>query len=266
MTGLPSCQKIPPKEKLIGLLIDLEIEGPQPNRFLELREALTRRLPDEQNVVPDLDVELKYIHFSQLTTLKISENEPDFVILSPQSTPWHVYRRDEPQALDAAQKQVRRLVESSCTPVLGVCGGHQFLAMAFGGLVSFIDSKMVGTCPERYGSDGVSEKGIVVLETLRDDPILEGISAHPGQFLVMENHCEEVKTLPQPFVNLARSRISEFQLMRFPGRKVYGTAFHPERGGQTPPDEGGRRMAGRRLLINFIIMARDEKRSKLRKN
>jgi GMP synthase-like glutamine amidotransferase len=266
LIGLTVYRKISPNEKLIGLLIDLEIKGPQQNRFPELREALTARLLDESDVILGVDIELRYVHFSQLTTFKISENELDFVILSPQSTPWHIYGRDAPQALETAKNQVRRLVESYRIPLLGVCGGHQFLAMAFGGSVSFIDPKDVGTCPERYTSGMLSEKGIVVLDTIRDDPILEGISTHPGQFLVMENHCEEVKKLPQPFVNLAGSRMSEFQLMRFPGKKVYGTAFHPERGWQTPPDDKGRSMAGRRLLINFFLMARDEKRSRLRRN
>jgi GMP synthase (glutamine-hydrolysing) len=128
--------------------------------------------------------------------------------------------------------------------------------------VGFIDPELVGTFPANYPKNAISERGLVVLETLSDDPILEGVANHPGKFRVMESHYEEVKSIPQQFINLARSDLSEAQLIRLPGKPVYGLAFHPER---SPKDEtlDPELFEGKRILANFLNMAalrRSEKR------
>lgn len=181
----------------------------------------------------------------------MKKQRPDFILLSPQNTPWYMYREDAGAKLEAAKAVVRNLTLKERLPVLGICGGHQFLAMVFGGTIDFIDSRLVGVFPEKYPKEAVSERGLVDLETLGSDPIFTGVTTHPGRFKAMESHYEEVKTIPELFVNLARSQMSEVQLIRIPGLMVYGMAFHPERSGNLPGSECS---DGRIMLGNFIRM------------
>jgi len=242
------------EQKLNGLLVDLELTGPDPARYGELRDALTRRLQAEVASLQNLRVSVTYVHFSALDNGILTSSDLDFLVLSPQSTPWHMYRGEARFRLEAAKDLLKRFILDSQTPVLGICGGHQFLAITFGGRVDFIDPRFVGSYPERYPKEAVAERGLVALSTLAKDPILQGVAEHPGIFHVMESHYEEVKTVPPPFINVAKSEMSEAQLMRIPGKKVYGLAFHPERGWDSTNDLQQRKNAGKQILANFLTM------------
>jgi GMP synthase (glutamine-hydrolysing) len=242
---------------LHGLLVDLELSGPDPGRHAELVNVLTQRLPVEAPAAAKgVRSNLTYIHFSDLTAEAVKQQRPDFILLSPQSTPWYMYRDDAALRLDAAKRVLRNLILADHIPVLGICGGHQFLAMVFGGTVDFIDPRFSGVFPEKYPKEALSERGAVDLETLQWDPIFLGAATHPGTLRVMESHYEELKTVPEPFVNLARSSMSEAQLIRIPGMLVYGTAFHPERSGKL---QGTECAEGRVILGNFLRMVADRR-------
>jgi GMP synthase (glutamine-hydrolysing) len=240
------------EERLKGLVVDLELNGPDAGRYGELREALTKRICAEEPALRDVLIQTDYVHFSQFSRELLDTLRPDFLILSPQGTPWHRYRDQAAEELQRFKDVLKDLIVNSDLPVLAVCGGHQLLALTFGGTVGFMDSRYVRDLPERYPKDAIAERGPTMLVTLRGDPILTGVVTHPGTFLVMESHYEEVKSVPEPFVNLARSEMSEVQLMRIPGKLVYGLAFHPERcwNGHTDP----RQNAGTRILTNFVTM------------
>ncbi|MBM3299161.1 MAG: gamma-glutamyl-gamma-aminobutyrate hydrolase family protein [Deltaproteobacteria bacterium] len=253
--------KLTERHRLDGVLIDLELIDPDRERCRELRDAIVRKVPSEVLALKNIDISLEYLHFSQVEESLLNLQSMDFVVLSPQGTPWHMYRGQAGLKLDAAKAVVRDLAVKERKPVLGICGGHQFLALAFGGTVDFIDPKWSGRFPEKYPKDAISEQGLVQLETVMDDPIFKGISAHPGRFLVMQSHYEEVKVLPEPFVNLATSSMSSTQLMRIPGLPVYGTAFHPERGWDAPNRDQPEPAAGKQMLANFLEMAFDHKHS-----
>jgi len=239
---------------LHGLLIDLELQGPDSSRYSKLRDALTRRIPGEVGELRGCRVTLEYAHFSDLDRGTRDPARIDFLVLSPQGTPWHAYREEAGKKLNLAKRLVKDLILKDGLPALGVCGGHQFLALAFGGTVGFIDRAYVGKFPERYPADAAGERGVTTLEILKADPILQGVASRPGGFQVVQSHHEEVKTVPAPFVNLARSRMSEAQLIRIPGRIVYGMAFHPERCWDEDDCPEGPVMEGRRILANFLIM------------
>lgn len=247
------------KLALTGLLIDLELNDSNPDRYKDLREALTCRLPEDVPELKNTAVRLDYVHFMAATSDLLTSREIDFVVLSPQSTPWHRYRGDAASRVDSLKADLRDLIMKHKKPVLGVCGGHQFLALAFGGTVDFIDPRFQGKYPERYPLDALSERGMVRLETLSDDPILRGVASFPGSFYVMESHYEEVKSVPRPFVNLARSDRSEAQLIGIPGLTVYGTAFHPERGWSGSAGTSPVLQSGRTLLANFLTMVMEQK-------
>jgi GMP synthase (glutamine-hydrolysing) len=76
----------------------------------------------------------------------------------------------------------------------------------------------------------------------------------------MENHYEEVKIVPEPFINLARSEVSEAQLIGIPEKPVYGMAFHPERCTGNANRQTAGECDGRRILTNFLKMACDKQR------
>jgi len=244
---------------LIGLLIDLDLKDSNPDRYKDLREAFTRKLPEEIPELKNAAVRLDYIHFMSASSDILKSREVDFFVLSPQSTPWHRYYGDAGSRLDFLKADLRDLILRHKKPVLGVCGGHQFLALAFGGVVDFIDPQFQGKYPERYPLEALAERGMVRLETLMDDPILKGVASFPGSFYVMESHYEEVKSVPRPFVNLARSDRSEAQLIRIPGLTVYGTAFHPERGWSGSDGISPGLQSGRTLLANFLTMVMEQK-------
>jgi GMP synthase-like glutamine amidotransferase len=248
-----------PAKRLKGLLVDLELYGPDRWRYKDLRVAITKKIPAEVEFFRGYEIELDYRHFSELSPATETERTCDFVILSPQSTPWHMYKgTDGEGGPESAMAWLRNVVLNENLPVLGICGGHQFLAMAFGGRVDFIDPEYCGRFPEKYPRGGISERGQVVLTTLADDPILKGVASHPGRFRAVESHYEEVKTVPHPFVNLASSPLSPVQLIRMPGKAVYGTAFHPERGWKAGRCEDGEGVPeGRRLLANFLNFVAD---------
>jgi len=242
------------ERKLYGVLVDLELGEADPSRYGELQDALERRLSAEVASLSHLRVVLDYVHFSNLESAFFDTHHVDFVILSPQGTPWHRYYHEAAPQMAAVKGLLKEVIFNRNMPVLGVCGGHQFLAMTFGSSVDFMDTRFAGSTPDVYPKEALAERGSVHLETLADDPIFDGVVSHPGTFLVMESHREEVKSVPSPFVNLARSRLSEIQLLRIPGRIVYGTAFHPERGWYTPDGALVDAAAGKQILTNFLRM------------
>lgn len=246
---------MPREHHLRGLLIDLELHGPDPGRYARLMDAFTRRLPSEVESLRHSRVTLKYVHFTRFSREDLQA--VDFVILSPQGTPWYQY---ETAALDRAKAIVKQAVTADGLPLLGICGGHQFLALAFGGTVDFIDPAFAGQRPERYPTDAIREQGVSVLHTLGDDPILNNVASHPGRFRAVQSHYEEVKTVPPQFVNLAASALSEIQLMRMYGSLVYGVAFHPERCWDEGDCSESPIVEGKQLLANFLTMVRERGR------
>lgn len=230
------------------LFIDLEYGLPDRERHKELREAFSKILIDQIPDLPRPEIRLHYKHFTQLS--EVDTQAIDFIVLSPQGTPWYMYQGDAAVKLNSAKDFLKRQIIAENVPALGICGGHQFMAIAFGGNVDFIDSKFAGTFPKTYPKEAISERGIVQLETISDDPIFEGVTVHPGKLSVIQSHYEEVKSVPKPFVNIACSRLSENQLIRIPGKIAYGTAFHPERGWNHDP----RVCEGKQLMANFIKM------------
>jgi GMP synthase (glutamine-hydrolysing) A subunit len=112
-------------------------------------------------------------------------------------------------------------------PTLGICGGHQALALAYGGNVS----KAPGLI---HGFRTV---------TLEDkDTLLAGL---PAKIKVMESHKEIVRQLPPKFVRIATSVHTDNEGMRHEERPLYGVQFHPERWNEE-------NQAGKRILENFV--------------
>jgi GMP synthase (glutamine-hydrolysing) len=98
-------------------------------------------------------------------------------------------------------------------PILGVCFGHQMLAMAFGGTV--------GNHP--MGTE-VGTALIALNDTGAEDALFSGI---PKRFAGYVAHTQSVLKLPETAVCLGGSDYEPHHIIRwFP--KVYGVQFHPE--------------------------------------
>ena len=111
-------------------------------------------------------------------------------------------------------------------PILGICGGHQLIGMAYGERVVSIDTTI---------------KSYRNVEILNDDPLFEGL---PKLISVMESHQEMVERAPRGFQLLARSDDTSVEAFRKSDRILYGVQFHPERNDAEHP-------AGATVLTNF---------------
>ena len=111
-------------------------------------------------------------------------------------------------------------------PILGVCGGHQALALAYGGKVAKASNLIHG-----FRTVTLEDK----------DTLLAGL---PPKIKVMQSHREQVKQLPPNFIRTATSADVENEGMKHETRPLYGVQFHPERWNEE-------NTAGKRVLENF---------------
>lgn len=97
-------------------------------------------------------------------------------------------------------------------PLFGVCYGHQLIARALAGR-------------EAVGRAAVPEFGFGPVEIVRPHPVFAGL---PDPFRVMSAHYDEVRTLPDGFEVLARSRHCAVQAMAHRRAPIVGVQFHAE--------------------------------------
>jgi GMP synthase (glutamine-hydrolysing) len=152
------------------------------------------------------------VHFTVVDSRFLAMQHPAALVLSGQATPWENY---SPRELGPFLEGVRRYQG----PILGICGGHQALALAFGGKVGFL-GRASGA------RELVREKGWLSVQLLPgDDQLFRGIGSNPVFWF---NHNEEVLELPRGFQRIASSAQTQNCAMRYSGRPVYGIQFHPE--------------------------------------
>ncbi len=102
-------------------------------------------------------------------------------------------------------------LEKADFPILGICAGHQFIALHFGG-----DAQPAQT-PE-FG------KVELHLHTT-NHPLFHNV---PETSIVWESHHDEVTRLPKEFILLAESESCKVQAMSHKKQPFYGLQFHPE--------------------------------------
>ncbi len=205
------------------LLIDNTIEG-QGSSPREIRSAL-------QQIEPDLRLVTE--PFRNITPELVNTLSPSHIILSGQSHPWDRYSAE---ALAGVFHVIRRAPK----PILGVCGGQQQMALAFGAPVDLIERIAPGE-----GYEGAyRERGFctVNLDAQTDGGIFSGL---PNPITVWESHCDEVKSLPADFICTATNQASDIQAMQHTSLPLFGVQFHPELFDQEHPD-------GRIILENFL--------------
>ena len=201
-------------------LIDntLDGEGPSPR---ELRSTLGR-------MREDLEILIEPYHAVSLE--RVESLGPSHIILSGQSHPWDKY---SPKSLAG----VVEVIKKAAQPTLGVCGGHQQIALAFGAPVDLMARLEPGE-----GYEGAKrERGYFPIETTG-----EGIFKHlPSNLIVWHSHFDEVKELPAGFQATASNENCKIQAMQHTERPLFGVQFHPELFDDDHPD-------GQRILENFL--------------
>ncbi len=205
------------------LLIDNTIEG-KGSSPREIRSAL-------QQIEPDLRVVTEPLH--NITPEFVKMLSPSHIILSGQSHPWDRYSAE-------SLAGVFYVIRSAPKPILGVCGGQQQMALAFGAPVGLIERLAPGE-----GYEGAfRERGFcnVDLDLQTGKGIFDGL---PETITVWESHCDEVKSLPPDFTCTAKNQVSEIQSMQHASLPLFGVQFHPELFDQEHPH-------GRTILENFL--------------
>jgi len=123
--------------------------------------------------------------------------------------------------------------------MLGVCGGHQQMALAFGAPVDLMERLEPGE-----GYEGAKrERGYFPVEINR----LGIFKDLPQEITVWHSHCDEVKALPKGFRRSASNATCAIQAMEHKERAVFGVQFHPELFNEEHP-------AGQKILENFLEM------------
>ncbi|MGC8658744.1 MAG: glutamine amidotransferase-related protein [Desulfomonilaceae bacterium] len=181
------------------------------------------------------------LDFKTATFEMISDLDPEFMVLSPQGTPWCRYTGSNGVALQNFLWLIPQIAEELDVPILGICGGHQAIALAFGGKVGPIRSGIDDCMP--YSRE--RQSGVTQLSQKARDPIFIGLD---DKIRIVESHYDEVKELPPGFVLLASEKISRNQIIRHPYKPIYGIHGHPESFLGSRPDGGT-------LLRNFIHIA-----------
>src|SRR6185503_15211808 len=184
-------------------LIDNTIDG-QGASPRELHAVLERLRPA---------VEILVESFKEATLQRVKEVNPSHIILSGQSHPWESYSTESLQG-------VFDVIRTAPQPILGVCGGHQQIALAFGAPVDLMERVEPGE-----GYDGAKrERGYFDVQTNG-----EGIFTNlPTTITVWHSHFDEVKVLPAGFRRTASSETCEIQAMQHAERPVFGVQVHPE--------------------------------------
>ncbi|HML02589.1 MAG TPA: GMP synthase subunit A [Candidatus Bathyarchaeia archaeon] len=94
-------------------------------------------------------------------------------------------------------------------PILGICVGHQIMALYYGG---------------KAGPSKIPEFGLSKVRVIEEDDLFRGI---PREFLAWESHNDEVKVASN-FTVLALSENCKIQAIKHNKKPHYGVQFHPE--------------------------------------
>lgn len=180
------------------------------------------------------------VHYHDATLQNAIDRQVRAICISGNTTDWVHYDFQQFQPLMDS-------INSGTMPVLALCGGHQLLALAYGGKCGAIRKLEPGE-PECvvWAQGFFAEVGFLPIQIIQPDPVFEGLQQPPVFF---ESHYWEIKELPEEFVLLASTQAVRCQVIKHRTFPVYGTQFHPEVNDAQHPD-------GFTLLHNFFKMAK----------
>ncbi|HJT67650.1 MAG TPA: gamma-glutamyl-gamma-aminobutyrate hydrolase family protein [Pyrinomonadaceae bacterium] len=207
---------------MLVYLVDNTIDG-HGDSPREIRAVLGRLIPG---------VEILTEPFHAVSLERVRSLKPSHIILSGQSHPWDQYTGE-------SLAGVFDVIKRASQPILGVCGGHQQIALAYGSEVGLMERLEPG---EGY-TGAKRERGFFPVENTGEG-LFKGL---PSIVTVWHSHCDEVKRLPDGFRCTASNETCAIQAMQQKGRRVYGVQFHPELFDEDHPE-------GRQIVENFLAL------------
>jgi len=207
---------------LLIYLIDNTIDG-QGVSPREVRAVLGR-------LIPELEILIEPFHSVSLE--RVRSLKPSHIILSGQSHPWEMYT---PESLAG----VFSVIKQASQPILGLCGGHQQIALAYGAKVGLMERVEPGE-----GYEGAKRERGFLPVTNTGEGLFKDL---PSEIVVWHNHCDEVKEVPDGFRVTASNETCPIQAMQQKGRRLYGIQFHAELFNEEHPE-------GRKVVENFLSL------------
>ena len=203
-------------------LIDntIDSQGASPR---EVRAVLGR-------LIPELEILIEPFHSVSLE--RVRSLKPSHIILSGQSHPWEMYT---PESLAG----VFSVIKQASQPILGLCGGHQQIALAYGAKVG-----LMGRVEPGEGYEGAKRERGFLPVTNTGEGLFKDL---PSEIVVWHNHCDEVKEVPDGFRVTASNETCSIQAMQQKGRRLYGIQFHAELFNEDHPE-------GRKVVENFLSL------------
>jgi len=181
------------------------------------------------------------LHYKKVRANLIAEINPWGILHSGCTAEFHTYDVLE-------DENYHRLITEWDGAQLGICGGHQIIAHAFGSKLGHI-RKLRPTDADHnpgYHPGQFKEWGAYPIIIKKRDPIFEGL---PQTIRVFEYHMDEVKVLSKKLEILASNTNCKVQTFKHRTKPVYGTQFHPEHSSKNYPD-------GIKVLENFCKLAK----------
>lgn len=203
------------------------------------------------------------VHLSEIEKAADSF-KPDAIVMSGSLSDFDHYN---PEYLE----NFATFIKKTKIPVLGICGAHQLVGIAYGHELRTLDDRLPHEV--RYGRVAEFQYRFVkIIDT--DDPIFNGIgdgesgvwqeyTVKEGILRVWQNHGLQVIGIPEGFKHLAKSYLTQNQMMvkRSEGQLIYTVQFHLEKSFEdwaTNPtrwEHQNESRDGRILFENFLKLA-----------
>ncbi len=203
------------------------------------------------------------VHLSEIAEAAELFN-PDAIVMSGTLSDFDYYHPDYIE-------KFKNFIRITKIPVLGICGAHQLIGVAFGNELKTIDN----FDPAEKRKDRVAEfqyRFVKIVDT--SDPIFRGIddkesgiwqdyTLNEKILRVWQNHGLQVIGIPDGFVHLAKSYLTRNQMMvkRTEGQLIYTVQFHLEKSFEewsknpTRWEHPNESRDGRILFENFLILS-----------
>ena len=184
--------------------------------------------------------------YSRVTRQRLKEWGIQALLISGCAADWSEYS-------DTGLAEMCRIIRVGELPILGLCGGHQLIAQAYGtplGPMRRLKEGEEDVYPD-LGPGYHKEWDFTPVRVLKADPIFEGLGENP---VFLEAHYWEVKEVPPGFELLAPTDVCRIQAIKHTSQLVYGTQFHPEYYYLSEAEET-LHYDGREFLANFFRLA-----------
>ena len=207
---------------------------------------LVRRMEDKLRLEEISGQPCLLQRYARVTRQRLEEWGIRALVISGCGADWSEYS-------EAGLAEMYRIIRAADLPILGLCGGHQLIAMAYGaplGALRLLEEGEEDVYPS-LGPGYYKEWGFTPVRVVKADPIFADLGEEP---VFVEAHYWEVKKVPPGFELLASTDVCRIQAIKHTDQLVYGTQFHPECY-YLSEEEETLRYDGRKLLANFFRLA-----------